>query len=476
MNPMMKGSRTRAASLLVALLGSVTLAACGGDDDTSASTPPAQTTPATPTALKTLDGNPPLVIGHRGLPGLYPEETQVAYEGAADAGADSLEEDVHLSKDCVLVARHNPWLSDNTNVATVAATNATVAARKRTVPGVRVPVSWPTTPTSGPSTYLTDRTDPADQTSVLRSLVVDGEDHTNDWSITDFTVAELKAWIKGTTYDARDVRPTALNGLFPILTLQEVYDIARAKSAVTGKTFTIYPEAKNPYWNNQQAIANGCGTGTHPFEDAIIKFVNDNNLNSKTAPIFLQSFDPDSLKYMRAKGVQARMVQLVDGNAVNYQTGEMIYQTSDDYAFVDGRPYSWTLNGDPRWFGEMLTPAGLAEVKTYADGIGPWKPQVFAWKVTPWKATNADGTPYTGALADVNSVEPTSLIADAHKAGLFVHPYTFRNEARYLPGKYKGDPVAEYLDAFRAGVDGVFSDFANTAVAARAQYLKETGR
>jgi len=472
----MKGSRTRAASLLVALLGSVTLAACGGDDDTSASTPPAQTTPATPTALKTLDGNPPLVIGHRGLPGLYPEETQVAYEGAADAGADSLEEDVHLSKDCVLVARHNPWLSDNTNVATVAATNATVAARKRTVPGVRVPVSWPTTPTSGPSTYLTDRTDPADQTSVLRSLVVDGEDHTNDWSITDFTVAELKAWIKGTTYDARDVRPTALNGLFPILTLQEVYDIARAKSAVTGKTFTIYPEAKNPYWNNQQAIANGCGTGTHPFEDAIIKFVNDNNLNSKTAPIFLQSFDPDSLKYMRAKGVQARMVQLVDGNAVNYQTGEMIYQTSDDYAFVDGRPYSWTLNGDPRWFGEMLTPAGLAEVKTYADGIGPWKPQVFAWKVTPWKATNADGTPYTGALADVNSVEPTSLIADAHKAGLFVHPYTFRNEARYLPGKYKGDPVAEYLDAFRAGVDGVFSDFANTAVAARAQYLKETGR
>jgi glycerophosphoryl diester phosphodiesterase len=96
--------------------------------------------------------------------------------------------------------------------------------------------------------------------------------------------------------------------------------------------------------------------------------------------------------------------------------------------------------------------------------------------VSPWKATNADGTPYTGSLADVNTVTPTSLIADAHKAGLFVHSYTFRNEAKYLAGAFKGDPLAEYLPYFRAGIDGVFTDFANTGVAARAAYLKETGR
>lgn len=473
-NTAMTFSRTGISCLMLALVASLALAACGNDDDPA---PAASTQTSAPSALKTLDGNAPLVIGHRGLPGLYPEETQVSYEGAANAGADSLEEDLHLTKDCVLVARHNPWLSDNTNVADVAKTNATVAARKRTVPGVRVPVSWTTTATTGPSSYLSDLTDPSDPKSVLKSLIVDGEDHTNDWSITDFTVAELKAWIRGTTYDAKDVRPTALNGQYPILTMQEVYDIARAKSAVTGKTFTIYPESKNPIWNNEQAIANGCGAaGTRPFEEAIIKFLNDNSLNSRTAPILLQSFDPASLKYMRSRGVLTRMVQLIDGNGVNYQTGAMIYQTNDDYAFVDGRPYSWTVKGDSRWFGDMLTPAGLAEIKTYADGIGPWKPQVFAWKVTPWKDKNADGTAYTGSLADVNSVEPTSLIADAHKAGLFVHSYTFRNEARYLPGKYKGDPVGEYLDAYRAGIDGVFSDFANTAVAARTQYLKETGR
>ena len=424
--------------------------------------------------LSTLGGATPLVIGHRGLPGLYPEETRPSYEGAANAGADSLEEDLHLTKDCVLVARHNPWLSDNTNISTVAQTNAIVAARKRTVPGVMVNVTYSLATYGGPAQYLSDLTDPADPKSVLKSLVVDGEDHTGDWSITDFTVAELKQWLGGTTYDARDQRPTDMNGKNPILTMQEIIDIAAAKSFSMGRAITVYPEAKNPYWNNAQAIANGCGTGTHPFEDAIVKLIKDNNLNTKTAPIYVQSFDPASLKYMRSIGLATKAVQLIDGNDVNYQTGEMIYQTNDVYNFVDGRPYSWTIGGDGRYFGTMLTPAGLADIKTYADGIGPWKPQVMALKVTPF--ASPDGGAYSGSLADVNSVTPTRLIADAHNAGLFVHVYTFRNEQKYLAGFYKGDPTAEYLTFLRAGVDGVFTDFANTGFAARTTYLKELGR
>ena len=90
----------------------------------------------------TLDGKAPLVIGHRGLPGLVPEETLPSYDMAAALGADALEEDLHLTKDCVLVARHNPWLSDNTNIAEVAKTNPDVAARKRTVPGMRAATAW----------------------------------------------------------------------------------------------------------------------------------------------------------------------------------------------------------------------------------------------------------------------------------------------------------------------------------------------
>lgn len=451
--------RARAAFLLAC--STALLAACGGNSQQD---------------LATLDGAMPMVIGHRGLPGLYPEETQPSYEGAADAGADSLEMDLHLSKDCVLVARHNPWLSDNTNIVAVAASNATVAARKRTVPGVLVNVGYSLATYGGPAQYLSDRTDPNDQKSVLKSLVVDGEDHTGDWSITDFTVAELKQWFGGTTYDARDERPTALNGKYPILTMQEIIDIARAKSASSGRTLSVYPETKNPYWNNQQAIANGCGSGSHPFEDALIKLIKDNNLNSKTAPIFVQSFDPASLKYMRAQGLNTRMVQLIDGNDVDYKTGAMIYKTDDAYNFVDGRPYSWTVAGDGRFFGDMLTPAGLAEIKTYADGIGPWKPQLLSLTVSPWKDKNADGSAYTGSLADVNTVKPTSVIANAHQAGLFVHAYTFRNEKKYLAGYYKGDPSAEFLTFYRAGVDGVFADFSNTAYAARKQYLSEMGR
>ncbi len=431
-----------------------------------------------PAPLPTLDGAAPLIIAHRGLPGLVPEETLPSYEQAADAGADSLEEDLHLSKDCVLVARHNPWLSDNTTIAQVAARTPEVAARKRTVPGRLVDVPYDAALYGGPAQYLTDLTDPADPKSVLKSLVVDGEDHTGDWSITDFTLAELKQWVFGTTYDARDVRPTDLNGLYPVLSFQEIIDLAKARSVASGRIITVYPEAKNPYWNNAQALANGCGAAgsTHPFEDAILKIINDNQLNSRDAPIFVQSFDPASLKYLRTAGLKTRAVQLVDGNAVDYRNGQMIYQTDDAYNFVDGRPYSWTVAGDPRYFGVMLTPEGLAEIKTYADGIGPWKPQVMAWVISPFPDKNPDGTPYRGALADVNQVQPTQLIAEAHRAGLFVHSYTFRNEPRYLPGIYKGDPQAEFLQFFRAGIDGVFTDFATTGVAARQRYLQETGR
>lgn len=444
--------RLRVPSLATA--ASIALVACGGG--------------TVPAPLLTLDGSAPLIIAHRGLPGLYPEETLPAYQGAVDAGADSLEEDLHLTKDCVLVARHNPWLSDNTNIASVAQTNPAVAARKRTTPGVMVNVGYDYTKIGGPAQYLSDRIDPNDPKSVLKPLVVDGEDHTNDWSITDFTVAELKAWIGGTAYDAASLRPAAMaqNGKYPIVTLQEIIDFAKAKSVQTGRTITVYPETKNPYWNNAQAIANGCDAGKtgHPFEDAVVKLLKNNNLNSKSAPIFVQSFDPASLRYMRSIGLAARVVQLIDGNDVNYKTGAMIYEQPDYWNFVDGRPYSWTVAGDGRYFDVMLTPAGLAEIKTYADGIGPWKPQVM-------KLTGP-----TGAFVDVNSAVPTSLIADAHKAGLFVHVYTFRNEAKYLAGVYKGDPATELLAFFRVGVDGVFTDFANTAVPTRTAYLKETGR
>lgn len=451
----------------VALLGTAVL----GLAAPSAVSAQSDTAPAGAKPFLTLDGKPPLVIGHRGVPGLVPEETEASYDLAAALGTDALEEDLHLTKDCVLVARHNPWLSDNTNVAEVAKTNADVAARKRTVPGVMVKVKWAQTPTSGPAEYLTDLTDPANPKSVLKSLVVDGEDHTNDWSITDFTMAELKNWIAGTTYDAANERPKVFNGKFPVLSFQEVIDIAKAKSKETGRPIAVYPETKNPTWNNAQAIANGCGApGSRPLEDALIKIIKENGLNTKEAPILVQSFEPTSLKYMREHGLETRQVQLIDADGVDLKTGKVLY---DD--ITNSRPFDWTVSGDARWFDAMLSPEGLAEIKTYADGIGPWKPQIVSLRISPWKDSNADGTPYKGSTPEASTQDPTSLVTDAHKAGLFVHVFTFRNEKKYLAADYHGDPSLEYLKFFRLGIDGVFTDFTHTGVGARAAYLRELG-
>ncbi|AUC98680.1 glycerophosphodiester phosphodiesterase [Bradyrhizobium sp. SK17] len=443
------------AAALAVLLPSMALAQSGA-------------APAGAKPFLTVDGKMPLVIGHRGVPGLVPEETEASYELAADLGTDALEEDLHLTKDCILVARHNPWLGDNTNVAEVAKTNPEVAARKRTVRGVLVkaPAS-----SGGPAEYPIDLVDPADAKSVLKALIVDGDDHTNDWSITDFTMAELKQWIGGTTYDAANERPKLFNGKFPIISFQDIIDIAKAKSKATGRTIAVYPETKNPTWNNAQAIANGCGApGSHPLEDALIKIIGDNGLNAKDAPIIVQSFEPGSLKYMRSHGLETRQVQLVDGNGVDFKTGKVLLNN-----IANSRPYDWTVAGDSRTFDAMLTPAGLAEIKTYADGVGPWKAYIVPYKISPWKDAGADGKPYKGSTAEASTQDATSVIADAHKFGLFVHVFTFRNEKKYLAADYRGDPALEYLKFFRLGVDGVFTDFTHTGVAARAAYLRELG-
>ena len=141
--------------------------------------------------------------------------------------------------------------------------------------------------------------------------------------------------------------------------------------------------------------------------------------------------------------------------------GEKVYSQATD----------WKLAGRSELFDYFLTPAGLAFVKTYADGIGPWKPMVV-----PVKCVVAGCSNYTGAVSQA----PTTLIDDAHKAGLFVHEYTFRSDAASsgytLTQDMNGDPKNEYLQHFRLGVDGVFTDQTDDAVAARGKYDAELGR
>jgi glycerophosphoryl diester phosphodiesterase len=164
-------------------------------------------------------------------------------------------------------------------------------------------------------------------------------------------------------------------------------------------------------------------------------------------------------------------VQLIDAYDVDFKTGNLIYGTDAAHR-VYSQPTDWKLAGRSELFDSMLTPAGLAQITTYADGIGPWKPMVVPVKCKLDVAGNCmdlDGNGTFDGYPDSIQQAPTSLVADAHRVGLFVHEYTFRSEKGFynVPFDAKGDPLKEYATHFRLGVDGVFSDAADTALLAR---------
>jgi glycerophosphoryl diester phosphodiesterase len=363
--------------------------------------------------LKTLDGARPLIIGHRGLPGVYPEEVIPGYQAAIGAGTDALEFDLQSSSDGVLFACHNVFLSDTTDVA-----------------------------------------NHPEFTSRRKSRVVDGAPTGPDWYISDFTAAELKT--------LRVVQPVAIrskqyDGLYPMVTFQEIIDLAKqSMAAQPGRRIYIYPETKNPLYQRQLG---------HPLEERLLAMLTKEGWNTPDAPVFVQSFDPASLRLMRKLGLKTRVVQLIDGTDLDYRTGAITYGAPDT-----AKPFSWLQAHDPRTFAAMVTRAGLAEIKTYADGIGPWK-----FYVLPAQGLNAKGEPVK-ALADAVNMSPTGLIADAHAAGLFVHAFTFRDEAQNLTQTYHGDAKAEYKAYFALGVDGVFTDFSTTAHAALTEWLSAATR
>ena len=421
-----------AAAGMLALASVLALAACGGSD-----------------SYPTLLGDKPLVIGHRGVPGYLPDHTLEGYKKAIELGADFIEPDLVATSDGVLVARHEPNITGTTDVAQ----RAEFASRKtrKTVDGVQE----------------------------------------EGWFVSDFTLAELKT--------LRAVQPLAdrdpsYNGKFLIPTFEEVLDLARSEGTKAGRVVGVYPETKHPTFHAAQGL---------PLEDRLLTILARYGYTTKASPVIVQSFEVSNLKYLRTK-TQVRLVQLVDANDV-HPDGSM------DLTAPYDKPYDFAVAGDARTFASLLTPAGMKEVKTYADGIGPWKPylipsrQVDANKDGKPDDLNGDGNldlavvcdnhpgsavstlrGLGGAMGvllayeDLNGdgkiderdrvmMPATDVVKNAHAAGLFVHAYTFRSEAKRLASDFKGDPKAEYKLFFNLGVDGVFSDFADIAKAARDQ-------
>lgn len=370
-----------------------------------------------PKSFATLDGKQPLVIGHRGSAGTLPDHTIEGYKLAIKNGADFIEPDLVATKDGELIARHEPNITGTTDVAN----HPEFASRKT-------------------------------------KRMVDGVEESG-WFATDFTLAEIKTLRATQPFSDRS---QAYNGLYQIPTLREVLNLAKTEGAALGRVIGVYPETKHPTYHVENNLK---------LEDRLLTILNEYGYTKKDSPVIVQSFEVSNLQYLHTK-TQLRLVQLVDGNDYDFKTGKVTFEAPYD------RPYDWTKAGKKEMFDSMLTPAGLAEIKKYADGVGPWKPYIVPVKGTfdaAGKMMDLNGDGKVDYM-DTHSQAATTLIADAHKAGLMIHTWTFRNEPKRLAFDYQGNPQNEYLQFYRLGIDGLFSDFTETAVAARAAYLKELGR
>ena len=351
------------------------------------------------TNYKTLDGKAPLVIGHRGAAGFLPEHTIEGYRLAVEQGANYIEPDVVMTSDRQLIARHEPMLDGTTDVATKFA-----ATRRST-------------------------------------RMVDGV-ATTAYFANDFTLAEIKTL--GAVQPGAS-RPQQFNGLYKIPTLDEVIALAQAESTRTGRTIGIYPEIKHSTF--MAGIF-----GANAVEDLLVAKLHTAYGNRADAPVFIQSFEVANLQYLNTR-TNIRLVQLVDADDVNAD-GSM------SLVAPYRQPYDFVVRGDPRLFSDLLTPAGLDFVKTYADGIGPWKPYLVK--------TVADGVDRSGngtlTINDRRVDGSTGVIEAAHQRGLVVHAFTFRDDAS---GYGFSDPKLEMQYYMRLGLDGVFTDFPSTGVAAK---------
>jgi len=274
-----------------------------------------------------------------------------------------------------------------------------------------------------------------------RTAIIDGAADTGFFA-SDFTLAEIKRLRAVQDFSER---PQQFNGKFEIPTLEEIIELAKRKSKEKDRPIGIYPEVKHSTYHKSIGL---------PIEKRLVAILAAAGWNDRDAPVIIQSFEQSNLKELR-KLTPLRLIQLIDANDVN-PDGSL------DFTAPFDRPFDWTASGDPRLlartFGFLTTDEGLREVATYADGIGPWKRYIVS--------TVAANLPGPGE-ASLKLLPANDLIDRAHKLGLFVHTWTFRNEQRRLVSDYAGNPVNEYLQFYRLGIDGLFSDFADTAVAAR---------
>ena len=251
------------------------------------------------------------------------------------------------------------------------------------------------------------------------------------WFTEDFTLSELKTLRAKERLPQIRQRNTIYDGRYSIPTFQEVIDLVKRKEKEQQRTIGLYPEAKHPSYFASLGLSN---------EKPIVEMLHKNGYDKASSPIFIQCFETETLKRLKNL-TKLRLIQLIE---------------------EDGQPYDLTLKKDPKMCVDMVTPQGLAEIAKYAQGIGPSKNLIVP----------RDGQ---GKMQ-----KATTLVIDAHNAGLLVHPWTFRNENSFLPFEFRngdqsdktagalyGNAIAEYKLFYELGVDGLFSESPDTAIEAR---------
>ncbi|MGW3931420.1 glycerophosphodiester phosphodiesterase [Streptomyces microflavus] len=258
---------------------------------------------------------------------------------------------------------------------------------------------------------------------------IDGVSYTG-WFTEDFTLAELKTLRAKERIPGNRPDNTLYDGRWTIPTFEEVLRWADKEGRKRGKPVWLYVETKHPTYFR------GLGLG---LEEPLARLLRHYGRDRKNSPLILQSFEPTSIQRL-ARLVATPRVVLLSGPTT--------------------RPWDFVESGDPRTVADLVKPAGLKWIASYAQGIGPTLDLVI-----PKDAA--------GRLTT-----PTTLVKDAHARGLLLHPYTLRNENSFLPADFRRgtDPNA-YGDVFGAaaaylatGIDGIFADHPDTALLAAADF------
>lgn len=254
---------------------------------------------------------------------------------------------------------------------------------------------------------------------------------TTGWFTEDFTLAEIKTLRAKERIPANRQRNTLYDGHWQIPTYEEVLRWADDEGRRRGRPVWLYTETKHPTYFRSIGLG---------LEERFAKLLRRYGRDHKDAPIFLQSFEPSSMQRM-AQLVSARRVVLLDA--------------------ANTTPWDFKVAGDPRTVADLVKPAGLKWMASFAQGIGPTLDLIIP-KDTSGKLT-----------------KPTTLVRDAHAQGLILHPYTMRNENTFLPADFRrgtdpnayGDAFGAFRTYFETGIDGIFTDNADTGLLARADFV-----